>query len=181
MLAPHHNAVLKELTGPVRSTPSAAFGFEATVRFDPLTKVNQGNAEFRAMLQKDFVPSRTTAVPVSEFQRLLGKEFKPSWNQPSTPGRFGITRGAVPLPGWGALLQLVIGGVISGIGAKLNADPKPGPTAPTVKEDVDLMASVLKAAAFQIDRLPPSIDRRTLRSRKHKRVKLHGYSRRAHS
>jgi hypothetical protein len=179
-MSAHVQAVARELSGPLKTT---SYGSEATVRFDPLVKANAGTAEFRALLQRDFKTS-ARALPASDFEKLLQREFKPNWQQPKV-SRFGMTRGALPVAGWAGVLTLVIGGVIQGLGPKLfgtpDADPK---RAPTVKEDIDVMADVLKAAQKEIERLPQRIDGSVLkrkRERGQSRIKIHGYSRRAHS
>jgi len=179
-MSAHVQAVAKELSGPLRTT---SYGTEATVRFDPLVKANAGNAEFRALLQRDFKPVQRALQP-TEFEKLLQKEFKPKWQQPRV-SRFGMTRGALPVGGWAGVLTLVLGGVIQALGPRLFGTPAiEAKRTPTVREDIEVMADVLKAAQKEIERLPMRVDGSTLPRKREKgmpRTKIHGYSRRAHS
>jgi len=179
-LPPHLAAVAGELTGPMRSSSSAALGAEVTLKFDPLAKVNQGGAEFRAMLQRPHVPGRATAVPMSEFERLLAKEFRPSWNQPGVK-RFGATQAGLGVLSW-TLALIRVRDMAKEWKEFLNEGQLAIRRSEVViREDMEMAEDVLEVAATIIERIPPNIDRRTLKSKTRKRVKLHGYSRRAHS
>jgi len=169
------------MSGPMRATASAAFGFEPTVRFDPLAKVNNAGTEFRALLQRSHIAGRATAVPMTEFERLLQKEFRPSWNQPSQPGRFGVTTGGLRVLGYAGWLVTI---AVTASQVSDNLTGKGRRTPEIEAEDEEIMSDVLKIAAKLIERLPGRIDGNTLfRKRREKntpRTRLHAYSRRAH-
>lgn len=180
VLPPHVSAIAGELTGPMRSASSAALGAEVTLKFDPLAKVNQAGAEFRAMLQRPHLPGRVTAVPVSEFERLLAKEFRPSWNQPGVK-RFGATRAGLGVLSWTMALIRV-----RDMAKEWKEFLNEGQLAirrsdVVIREDMEMAEDILAVAATIIERIPPDIDKRTLKTKTKKRVKLHGYSRRAHN
>jgi hypothetical protein len=180
-IPPHLTAVVSEMTGPMRATPNAAFGFEATVRFDPLL-VKQGGEEFRALLQRPHVIGRSTAAPMSDFERLLQKEFKPNTKPQPQPGRFGITRPALRVLGYAAWL-VTIATTAKEVSDNLTGK---GRRTPAIEaEDEEIMYDVLAIAAKVVEGLPRRIDGNTLsRKRREKstpRTRLHAYSRRAHS